>query len=71
MEHKQEFSHPGDADWRMATSAKRKAAAAVGGVGVDDVVWAKMKGYCAWPARVSSLLSGGTRAMPPTKPPPP
>ena len=66
MEHKQEFSHPGDADWRasdsMASSSKRKVVAAAGGIGVDDVVWAKIKGYRAWPARVSSLLSGGTRA---------
>ncbi len=46
----------------MATSAKRKAAAADGEFGVDAVVWAKMKGYPAWPARVDSLLSGGARA---------
>lgn len=76
-QHKAEFSHPGDEEWRcaparaaaavaapaaaMATS-KRKATAGAPSVDVDGIVWAKLKGYPAWPARVQSLSSSNTRA---------
>ena len=44
--------------------AKRKAATATTAtsVGIDEVVWAKLKGFPAWPAKVESLASGNTRA---------
>lgn len=69
--HCAQFSHPGDPDWReptctsssaaeasaaampAASSAKRKAEPAAAAPGA--VVWAKLKGFPAWPAQVESV----------------
>ena len=63
--HRAQFAHAGDADWRdtagaastmpQAPSSTKRKAEPSNAVSPGDVVWAKMKGFPAWPAQVESV----------------